>query len=115
MALVCQDLIFVDPEDETPVRNFVDIFERQFEIVFDDQQLGEVLQVCAFSIDSCSFSFAGKLSSILNLLHVLSCCPRFRCSRKDAGISRLCGHSFSLTTAATIRSVVRFIASNAEV
>lgn len=41
--LFVKDLIFVDPEDETPVKRFVEILARTFEVVEDDDKLGEVL------------------------------------------------------------------------
>ena len=39
-----KDLIFVDPEDETPVQRFADILGRKFEVVHEDEKLGDVLQ-----------------------------------------------------------------------
>lgn len=40
-----KDLIFVDPEDETPVKRFVEILARTFEVVEDNDKLGEVLTI----------------------------------------------------------------------
>ncbi|KAG5192642.1 putative magnesium and cobalt efflux protein corC [Tribonema minus] len=40
-----KDLIFIDPEDETPVKNFVQIFGRGVQVVWPDQRLGEVLKL----------------------------------------------------------------------
>ena len=34
-----KDLIFVDPEDETPVKRFAEILGRTFEVVDDDAQV----------------------------------------------------------------------------
>lgn len=41
--LFVKDLIFIDPEDETPVRNFVQIFGRGVHVVWPDDKLGTVL------------------------------------------------------------------------
>ena len=41
--LFVKDLIFIDPEDETPVRNFVQLFGRGVHVVWPDDKLGEVL------------------------------------------------------------------------
>eukprot|EP00557_Chaetoceros_sp_GSL56_P004650 CAMPEP_0176505936 /NCGR_PEP_ID=MMETSP0200_2-20121128/16770_1 /TAXON_ID=947934 /ORGANISM="Chaetoceros sp., Strain GSL56" /LENGTH=697 /DNA_ID=CAMNT_0017905543 /DNA_START=251 /DNA_END=2344 /DNA_ORIENTATION=- len=41
--LFVKDLIFVNPVDETPVRNFVEIFGRGAHVVWMDDKLGEVL------------------------------------------------------------------------
>jgi len=38
-----KDLIFVDPEDETPVKRFAEILGRMFEVVEDNDKLGDVL------------------------------------------------------------------------
>ncbi len=35
----------MDPEDETTVQRFIDIFERTFELVEDTAVLGDVLQM----------------------------------------------------------------------
>ena len=43
--LFTKDLIFIDPEDETPIRNFVQIFGRGLHVVWPDQNLGDVLRV----------------------------------------------------------------------
>jgi len=43
--LFVKDLIFVDPEDETPVKRFCEILGRTFEWVEMDATLGDVLQV----------------------------------------------------------------------
>lgn len=43
--LFVKDLIFVDPEDETPVKRFVEILARSFEVVEDDDKLGDVLTI----------------------------------------------------------------------
>lgn len=40
-----KDLIFVDPQDETPVRNFIQIFNRTYHLVWPDQKLGDVLRI----------------------------------------------------------------------
>ena len=42
--LFVKDLIFVDPEDDTPVRNFVQIFGRGVHVVWPDDKLGEILR-----------------------------------------------------------------------
>ena len=42
--LFTKDLIFVDPEDETPVRNFISIFGRGAHLVWPDDTLGDVLR-----------------------------------------------------------------------
>lgn len=42
--LFVKDLIFIDPEDETPVRNFVQIFGRGVHVVWPDDTLGDVLR-----------------------------------------------------------------------
>jgi len=41
--LFVKDLIFINPIDETPVRNFVEIFGRGAHVVWLDDKLGEVL------------------------------------------------------------------------
>uniref|UniRef100_A0A7S3PYU5 CNNM transmembrane domain-containing protein n=1 Tax=Chaetoceros debilis TaxID=122233 RepID=A0A7S3PYU5_9STRA len=41
--LFVKDLIFINPVDETPVRNFVQIFGRGANVVWIDDNLGEVL------------------------------------------------------------------------
>lgn len=41
--LLVKDLIFVDPEDETTVRNFIQIFGRSFLLVWPDEKLGDTL------------------------------------------------------------------------
>ena len=43
--LFTKDLIFIDPEDETPIRSFVQIFGRGLHIVWPDDALGDVLRV----------------------------------------------------------------------
>ena len=43
--LLVKDLIFVDPDDETPVRNFIQIFGRNFHLIWPDDKLGDVLKV----------------------------------------------------------------------
>ncbi len=43
--LFTKDLIFVEPEDETPIRNFLSILGRPLIFVWPDQTLGEVLQL----------------------------------------------------------------------
>jgi metal transporter CNNM len=40
-----KDLIFVDPQDDTPVRNFIQIFSRSYHLVWPDQKLGDVLRL----------------------------------------------------------------------
>lgn len=42
--LLVKDLIFVDPDDETPVRNFIQIFGRNFHLIWPDDKLGDVLR-----------------------------------------------------------------------
>mmetsp|Transcript_54432 Transcript_54432/g.80800 ORF Transcript_54432/g.80800 Transcript_54432/m.80800 type:complete len:879 (+) Transcript_54432:45-2681(+) len=42
--LFVKDLIFVDPEDETPIRNFVQMFGRGLHVVWPDDTLGDVLK-----------------------------------------------------------------------
>lgn len=42
-VLFVKDLIFVDPDDATPVRNFIQIFGRSFHVVWPDDRLGEIL------------------------------------------------------------------------
>ena len=42
--VMVKDLIFVDPEDETPVQRFAEILGRQFEVVQEEDKLGDVLQ-----------------------------------------------------------------------
>ena len=41
--LFVKDLIFIDPEDDTPVRSFVQIFGRGVHVVWPDDNLGDVL------------------------------------------------------------------------
>jgi len=41
--LFVKDLIFIDPEDATPIRSFVQIFGRGVHVVWPDDKLGEVL------------------------------------------------------------------------
>ncbi|KAJ1437700.1 hypothetical protein B484DRAFT_324434 [Ochromonadaceae sp. CCMP2298] len=41
--ILAKDLIFVDPEDETPVQNFMLLFGRKPAVVWHDQKLGETL------------------------------------------------------------------------
>ena len=43
--LLVKDLIFVDPEDETPIRNFIQIFGRSFLLCWPDQKLGDTLRM----------------------------------------------------------------------
>eukprot|EP00605_Chrysophyceae_sp_TOSAG23-4_P001079 GSChrysophyteH1.ASY1.ANO1.1184.1 assembled CDS len=43
--LLVKDLIFVDPDDETPVRNFIQIFGRNFHLLWPDDKLGDVLRM----------------------------------------------------------------------
>jgi metal transporter CNNM len=42
--LFVKDLIFIDPEDETRVSDFVDIFGRGVHVVWPDDKLGDVLR-----------------------------------------------------------------------
>lgn len=42
--LFVKDLIFIDPDDETPVKNLVDIFGRGSHQVWPDDKLGDVLR-----------------------------------------------------------------------
>jgi len=41
--ILTKDLIFIDPEDSTPIQNFINIFGREILIAYPDQKLGEVL------------------------------------------------------------------------
>eukprot|EP00934_Nitzschia_sp_Nitz4_P000666 Nitzschia sp. Nitz4//scaffold112_size70979//48852//51327//NITZ4_005908-RA/size70979-augustus-gene-0.87-mRNA-1//1//CDS//3329533283//666//frame0 len=41
--LFVKDLIFIDPEDEVPIRSFVQIFGRGTHVVWPDDKLGDVL------------------------------------------------------------------------
>lgn len=41
--LLVKDLIFIDPEDEIPIRSFIQIFGRSVLAVWPDDTLGEVL------------------------------------------------------------------------
>ncbi len=43
--LLVKDLIFVDPDDDTPVRNFIQIFGRNFHLLWPDDTLGDVLRL----------------------------------------------------------------------
>ena len=43
--LFVKDLIFLDPEDEIPVKNFVNIFGRGMHVVWVDDNLGDVLKL----------------------------------------------------------------------
>lgn len=43
--LFVKDLIFLDPEDEIPVKNFVQIFGRGLHIVWHDDKLGDILKL----------------------------------------------------------------------
>ena len=58
--LFVKDLIFVDPEDETPVINFIHIFGRGVHKVWPDSQLGEVLQL--FKMGRGHLALVNKLS-----------------------------------------------------
>jgi len=42
--LFVKDLIFIDPSDETPIRNFVQIFGRDLHVVWPVDKLGDVLR-----------------------------------------------------------------------
>lgn len=42
--LFVKDLIFIDPEDETPIRSFVQIFGRGVHVVWPVDKLGDVLR-----------------------------------------------------------------------
>ena len=42
--LLVKDLIFIDPEDATPVENFIKVFGRAIAPVWEDQKLDEVLR-----------------------------------------------------------------------
>ena len=42
--LFVKDLIFVDPEDETRVSDFIEIFGRGVHVVWPDDKLGDVLR-----------------------------------------------------------------------
>ena len=45
--LLVKDLIFIDPEDATPVENFIKVFGRAVVgPVWEDQKLDEVLREC---------------------------------------------------------------------
>ena len=41
--LFVKDLIFIDPEDEVPIRSFIQIFGRGVHVVWPDDTLGDVL------------------------------------------------------------------------
>jgi metal transporter CNNM len=41
--LFVKDLIFIDPEDETSVSDFIEIFGRGVHVVWPDDKLGDVL------------------------------------------------------------------------
>ena len=43
--LLVKDLIFVDPDDNTIVRNFIQIFGRNFHLLWPDDKLGDVLRL----------------------------------------------------------------------
>ncbi|KAG5182278.1 hypothetical protein JKP88DRAFT_269955 [Tribonema minus] len=43
--LFTKDLIFIDPVDATPVKNFIQVFGRAVHAVWPDQPLGDVLKV----------------------------------------------------------------------
>ena len=42
--LFVKDLIFIDPEDETRVSDFIEIFGRGVHVVWPDDKLGDVLR-----------------------------------------------------------------------
>lgn len=42
--LFVKDLIFIDPEDETPIRSFIQIFGRGVHVVWPIDKLGDVLR-----------------------------------------------------------------------
>ena len=42
--LFVKDLIFIDPSDESPIRNFVQIFGRNVHYTWPDEKLGDVLR-----------------------------------------------------------------------
>lgn len=41
--ILAKDLLFIDPEDELPMRNFMSVFSRKIERVWPDQKLHEVI------------------------------------------------------------------------
>ena len=41
--VLVKDLIFIDPDDETPIVNFIHVFGRSVQTVWPDQRLHEVL------------------------------------------------------------------------
>jgi metal transporter CNNM len=43
--LLVKDLIFIDPEDEIPLKNFINVFGRQIISVWGDDKLGDVLSL----------------------------------------------------------------------
>jgi metal transporter CNNM len=43
--MLVKDLIFIDPDDETPIANFLTVFGRTIQTVWPDQGLHEALQV----------------------------------------------------------------------
>jgi metal transporter CNNM len=43
--ILAKDLIFVDAEDETPVRNFIELFGRKPSVVWHDDKLGDTLSM----------------------------------------------------------------------
>lgn len=42
--ILAKDLIFIDPDDEVPMRNFLHLFSRPIQTVWPDEKLGDVLQ-----------------------------------------------------------------------
>lgn len=42
--LFVKDLIFVDPENNTRISDFIDIFGRSLHVVWADDKLGDVLR-----------------------------------------------------------------------
>lgn len=42
--MLTKDMIFIDPEDEVPIVNFMNLFHRPFQMVWNDDKLGEVLK-----------------------------------------------------------------------
>jgi len=76
--ILAKDLIFVDPEDETSVEAFVDLFGRKPMVVWHDTSLGETLAMfrqehahLAIVRDVVSI---GNVSVFLIFSHLAVCC-----------------------------------------
>lgn len=42
-VILTKDLLFIDPEDDVPIKSFTDLFCRPIQSVWPDQKLGDVL------------------------------------------------------------------------